>query len=81
MLGDGFKGYNNMEPSELIEEYKQIEDKWYELYESGSLHFSPSRMIRSQPGTGGDMMTVGYGFGMLAMGLLAILIGARSYSR
>ena len=41
MLGDGFKGYNNMDPSELIEEYKQIEDKWYELYESGSLPFSP----------------------------------------
>ena len=41
MLGDGFKGYNNMDPSELIEEYKQIEDKWYELHESGSLPFSP----------------------------------------
>ena len=41
MLGDGFKGYNNMDPSELIEEYKQIEDKWYELHEEGSLPFSP----------------------------------------
>jgi len=26
---------------EPIEEYQQIEDKWYELHETGSLPFSP----------------------------------------
>ena len=41
ILEGGFKGFHNMDSSELIEEYKQIEDKWYELHESGSLHFSP----------------------------------------
>ena len=41
MLGDGFKGYNNMDSSELIEEYKQIEEQWYNLYECSELPFSP----------------------------------------
>ena len=41
ILEQGFKGFHNMEPSELIEEYKQIEDRWYELYESASLDFEP----------------------------------------
>jgi len=41
ILEGGFKGFHNMEPSELIEEYKQIEDRWYELYESASLDFEP----------------------------------------
>ena len=30
ILEGGFKGFHNMEPSELIEEYKQIEVNWYE---------------------------------------------------
>ena len=33
-----FKGFHNMEPSELIEEYKQIEVNWYEWYESAQLY-------------------------------------------
>ena len=41
ILEGGFKGFHNMEPSELIEEYKQIEDRWYDLYESASLDFEP----------------------------------------
>ena len=41
ILEGGFKGFHNMDSSELIEEYKQIEDKWYELHEEGSLPFSP----------------------------------------
>ena len=27
-----------MEPSELINEYKEIEDKWYDLYETNQLY-------------------------------------------
>ena len=41
ILEQGFKGFHNMEPSELIEEYKQIEERWYRLYEERSLPFSP----------------------------------------
>jgi hypothetical protein len=41
MLEQGFKGFHNMEPSELIEEYKQAEEKWYHLYETGALAYSP----------------------------------------
>ena len=41
ILENGFKGFHNMEPGELIEEYKQIEERWYELYESASLDFEP----------------------------------------
>ena len=38
ILEGGFKGFHNMEPSELIEEYKQIEVNWYEWYESAQLY-------------------------------------------
>jgi hypothetical protein len=41
ILEQGFKGFHNMEPSELIEEYKQAEEKWYHLYETGALAYSP----------------------------------------
>jgi len=34
ILEGGFKGFHNMEPSELIEEYKSIEEQWYDLYET-----------------------------------------------
>ncbi len=34
ILENGFKGSHNMEPSELIEEYKSIEEQWYDLYET-----------------------------------------------
>jgi len=40
LLENGFKGYNNMEPSELIAEYESMEDKWYEYYEDDQLSFS-----------------------------------------
>ena len=39
ILEGGFKGFHNMEPSELIEEYESIEDKWYELEADGELPF------------------------------------------
>ena len=39
ILEGGFKGFHNMEPSELIEEYKQIEDQWYQLESDGELPF------------------------------------------
>ena len=38
ILEGGFKGFHNMEPSELIEEYNQIEVNWYEWYESAQLY-------------------------------------------
>jgi hypothetical protein len=41
ILEQGFKGFHNMEPSELIEEYKQIEDKWYRLYSGSAFDFQP----------------------------------------
>jgi len=41
MLEQGFKGFHNMEPSELIEEYKQAEERWYRMYEEGSLMTQP----------------------------------------
>ena len=41
ILEGGFKGFHNMEPSELIEEYKQIEEQWYNLYECSELPFTP----------------------------------------
>ena len=31
ILEGGFKGFHNIEPSELIEEFKLIEEQWYEL--------------------------------------------------
>jgi hypothetical protein len=34
ILENGFKGFHNMEPSELINEYKEIEERWYDLYET-----------------------------------------------
>ena len=37
ILEGGFKGFHNFEPSDLITEYKEYEDKWYELYEDNSL--------------------------------------------
>jgi len=40
ILEGGFKGFHNFEPSELIQEYEEVEDRWYELYESGSLPWS-----------------------------------------
>ncbi len=39
ILEGGFKGFHNMDSSELIEEYKAIEDKWYELEADGELPF------------------------------------------
>ena len=41
ILEGGFKGFKNMEPSELIEEYKAIEDQWYDLEETNELHWEP----------------------------------------
>ena len=40
ILEGGFKGFHNMEPSELIKEYKDIEDKWYDWYEAEQLYTS-----------------------------------------
>ena len=37
ILEGGFKGFHEFEPSELITEYEEYEDRWYELYESGDL--------------------------------------------
>ena len=37
LLENGFKGYYNMSPSELIEEYKAIENQWYQLESAGEL--------------------------------------------
>ena len=36
ILEGGFKGFHNMEPSELIKEYKDVEEQWYNLYETNS---------------------------------------------
>ena len=41
ILEGGFKGYHNMDSSELIEEYKAIEDQWYDLYEANWFEFEP----------------------------------------
>ena len=41
ILEGGFKGYHNMDSSELIEEYREIEDKWYELEADNELHWEP----------------------------------------
>ena len=40
ILEGGFKGFHNLEPSELIKEYKEIEDKWYDWYEAEQLYTS-----------------------------------------
>ena len=37
ILEGGFKGFHNMDNSELIEEYKGIEDQWYQLESDGEL--------------------------------------------
>ena len=42
LLENGFKGYYNMNPSELIEEYNCMEDKWYQYYENGEFIMSVS---------------------------------------
>ena len=39
ILEGGFKGFHNMDSSELIEEYKGIEDQWYQLESDGELPF------------------------------------------
>ena len=41
ILEGGFKGFHNMDSSELIEEYKQIEDKWYQLELDNELEWEP----------------------------------------
>jgi len=40
ILEGGFKGFHNMEPSELIEEYQGIENTFYQLHEDGELPLS-----------------------------------------
>ena len=39
ILEGGFKGFHNMDSSELIEEYKEIEDKWYQLEQDNELEW------------------------------------------
>ena len=39
IIEGGFKGFHNMDSSELIEEYKQIEEQWYELESSDGLYW------------------------------------------
>ena len=41
ILEGGFKGFHNMDSSELIKEYKDIEDKWYELEADNELNWEP----------------------------------------
>ena len=41
ILSGGFKGFHNMDSSELIEEYKAIEEMWYDRYETNSFEFTP----------------------------------------
>ena len=41
ILEGGFKGFHNMEPSELIDEYKEIEEQWYELESCNGLYWEP----------------------------------------
>ena len=41
ILEGGFKGFHNMEPSELIKEYQQIEELWYELEACDGLYWEP----------------------------------------
>jgi len=40
-LEGGFKGFHNMDSSELIQEYKEIEDKWYQLEQDDELEWDP----------------------------------------
>ena len=41
ILEGGFKGFHNMDSSELIQEYKEIEDKWYQLEQDNELEWDP----------------------------------------
>ena len=41
ILEGGFKGFHNMDSSELIEEYQGIEDKWYQLEQDDELEWDP----------------------------------------
>ncbi len=41
LLEGGFKGFHKMDSSELIEEYKTIEEQWYNLYECSEFEFTP----------------------------------------
>ena len=41
ILEGGFKGFHNMDSSQLIEEYQAIEEQWYQLESDGELPFSP----------------------------------------
>ena len=41
ILSGGFKGFHNMDSSELIQEYKEIEDKWYQLEQDDELEWDP----------------------------------------
>ena len=41
MLEEGFKGFHNMDSSELIEEYQEIEDQWYQLEADNELEWEP----------------------------------------
>ena len=38
ILEGGFKGFHNMELHELIKEYDDMEDKWYQMYSDGELY-------------------------------------------
>ena len=40
ILSGGFKGFHNMDSSELIEEYQGIEDKWYQLEADSELEWT-----------------------------------------
>ena len=41
ILEGGFKGFHNMDSSELIEEYREIESKWYQLQADNELEWEP----------------------------------------
>ncbi len=41
ILEGGFKGFHNMDSSELINEYQEIEEQWYELESCGGLYWEP----------------------------------------
>ena len=41
ILEGGFKGFHNMDSSELIEEYQEIEDQWYQLEADNELEWEP----------------------------------------
>ena len=41
ILEGGFKGFHKMDSSELIEEYKEIEDKWYQLEQDNEMEWEP----------------------------------------